>query len=141
MWRRRRGTSEESLTIINQELEERISGIKDTLSEMNTLAKKISNRKKHPGTKHSGNLGDYKNIKSKNNKNRGRRRNGSEAQEMFSTKPQKKISPAKRKEMPIRALHRLDQKHTWFLNGEWHPRLLYPAKFSVIVDGQRKIFH
>ena len=66
MWRRRRGTSEESFTIINQELEERISGIKDTLSEMNTLAKKISNRKKkHPGTKHSGNLGDYKNIKSK----------------------------------------------------------------------------
>jgi hypothetical protein len=41
---------------------------------MNTPAKENVNSKNTLGTKHPGNLGHYKKTKSKNNRNRGRRK-------------------------------------------------------------------
>jgi len=58
-------------------MEQRISGIEDTIEDMDTWSKKMlinvkkKNKKyKKPGTKHSGNLGHYHKTKSKNNRNR-----------------------------------------------------------------------
>lgn len=52
-------------------MDKRISDIEDTIKEIDILVKKNINLK-IPGTKHLGNVEQYKNTKSEN-RNRGRR--------------------------------------------------------------------
>ena len=59
-----------SITNRIQEIEERISGVEDTVEEMDTTVKKIQNIKT-PNPKHSGNPGHNEKTKSKNNWTRG----------------------------------------------------------------------
>lgn len=58
----------------NQEMKERILGFQNTIKEMDTLVKENVRAKKFSGSKHPRNQGHYEKTKSKNNKNRGRRR-------------------------------------------------------------------
>lgn len=62
------GTPEANHTNKIQEIEERMSGIEDTIEEMIPQSKK--NLKETSGTKHPGSLGHYEQTKSKNNRNR-----------------------------------------------------------------------
>ena len=67
---KRSGITDVSITNRIQEIEERISGVEDTVEEMDTTVKKIQNIKT-PNPKHPGNLGNNEKTKSKNNQNRG----------------------------------------------------------------------
>ena len=52
-------TAEASLTNIIQDLEERISGIENTIEEIDSSVKGNVNPKNNPDMKHPGNLGHY----------------------------------------------------------------------------------
>lgn len=56
---------------------ERISGTEDRIEEMDGSVKENVN------SKHPGNLGHYEKTKSKNNRNRGRRRNPDQRHKSF----------------------------------------------------------
>jgi hypothetical protein len=64
-------------------MEERISGIKDTIEEMDIKVKEKIKSKKIPGTKHPENLRHYEKINSKDRMSKGRRRNP-DLQKIFS---------------------------------------------------------
>jgi hypothetical protein len=66
---KRPGIKDVSITKIIQEIEERISGVEDTVEEIDTTVK-IQNIKT-PNTKHPGNSGHNEKTKSKNSWNRG----------------------------------------------------------------------
>jgi hypothetical protein len=66
-------------------MEERISGSENKIEEMDTLVKEnINLRTSYQKT--SRKCGKYEKTKSKNNKDRGRRRNPGQTQKIFSTK-------------------------------------------------------
>ena len=65
----RSGIIDVSVTNRIQEIEERISGVEDTVEEIDTTVK-IQNIKT-PNTKHPGNSGHNEKTKSKNSWNRG----------------------------------------------------------------------
>jgi hypothetical protein len=54
-----------------QEIEERISGVEDTIEDIDTTVKENSKYKKTPNPKHPGNPGHNKRTKSKKNRNKG----------------------------------------------------------------------
>lgn len=57
-----------------QKTEERTSNIEDTVEEMIILVKENVKSTRIPNTKHPGNQGYYKEIKTKNDRNMGKRR-------------------------------------------------------------------
>ena len=69
------GTPETNLNNRIQKMKERILGSEITTKDMATLVKEDIKSKRATGIKHPGNLRDYKKIKYKNNRNRGKRRN------------------------------------------------------------------
>lgn len=69
------GTTEANFTNRIQEIREIISGIEDTIEEMNTLTKENVKSKKTPEEKPPGYLGHYEKTKPRNDSYRGRRIN------------------------------------------------------------------
>ena len=62
--RKRIGTTDTSITNRIQEMEERISGVEDTIEDIDTSVKEDV-KANVSGTKYLGNLGHYEKIKSK----------------------------------------------------------------------------
>jgi methyl-accepting chemotaxis protein len=67
---KRLGITEVGTTNRIQEIEERISGVEDTIEEIDTTVKENSNHKRTLNTKRPGNLEHNEKTKSKNNWNR-----------------------------------------------------------------------
>ena len=93
------GTSEASLINRIQEIEKRISGIEDKIEEINSLVKENVNLNSWPKT--TRNLGHDEKTNSKNNINRGKRRNKVKGIESIFNKIIEENSP-NLKEMPIK---------------------------------------
>ena len=67
------GTTEANITNRIQEMEEKISGVEDTIQEVDSLVKENIKSNKFL-TKHPGNLEDQEKTKPKNNRDRRRRK-------------------------------------------------------------------
>jgi hypothetical protein len=68
---KRSGITEVSTTNRIQKIEERISGVEDTVEEIDTTVKGNSKPKNTPDPKHLGSSGHNEKTKSKNNQNGG----------------------------------------------------------------------
>ena len=72
--RKRSRITEVSITNRKQEIEERISGVEDTVEDIGTTVKENSKHKKTPNPKHPENSGHNEKTKSKVNRNREKQR-------------------------------------------------------------------